>query len=125
MEVSHIILRVGDMSEALEFYREVVGLQVAMEGPAFSFLDAGTIRIVLNQVAEVSADTTDTEIVIEVDDVRAAYESMQLRGVPFAVALRPVMSDGDRDLLAAHFRDPDGHLWSVTGWGDTKNHSSG
>jgi hypothetical protein len=56
--------------------------------------------------------------VIEVDDVAAAYGSMKERGVPFEVEPRPVTSDGQRTLLAAHFRDPDGHATSVTGWVD-------
>jgi hypothetical protein len=53
---------------------------------------------------------------MEFDDVRAAYEELSGRGVPFEIELRPVTSDGERDLLAAHFRDPDGHVASVTGW---------
>jgi hypothetical protein len=43
---------------------------------------------------------------------------MTAGGVPFEVEPRPVTSDGERTLLAAHFRDPDGHLVSVTGWVD-------
>ena len=62
------------------------------------------------------AGETWTEIVMEFDDVRAAYEELSGRGVPFEIELRPVTSDGERDLLAAHFRDPDGHVASVTGW---------
>jgi hypothetical protein len=27
-----------------------------------------------------------------------------------------VTTAGDRTLHATHFRDPDGHFWSVTGW---------
>jgi hypothetical protein len=41
---------------------------------------------------------------------------MATRGVPFEVELRPVSTDGERQLLAAHFRDPDGNLASLTGW---------
>jgi catechol 2,3-dioxygenase-like lactoylglutathione lyase family enzyme len=107
------------MTRALDFYRNAVGLGVEMEGPAFSFLAAGTIRVALNEVAGLEGDATGTEIVLEVEDIHAAYEAMQQRGVPFAVSPRPVTATDGRTLLAAHFRDPDGHVWSVTGWVDT------
>ncbi len=53
---------------------------------------------------------------LEVNDVHASYDKLAARGVPFEVELRVVTTDGSHDLLAAHFRDPDGHLASLTGW---------
>ena len=65
---------------------------------------------VLNEVDGLPEDGSLTEIVFESDDVRSAHTDLADRGVPFEVDLRPVMADGDKELLAAHFRDPDGHL---------------
>jgi hypothetical protein len=79
-------------------------------------LAVGETQIALNQPEVFREQTADTEIVIEVDDVASAYASMKERGVPFEVEPRPVTSDGQRTLLAAHFRDPDGHAASITGW---------
>ncbi len=36
--------------------------------------------------------------------------------VEFRVEPREVMRQGDRALHAADFRDPDGHVLSITGW---------
>lgn len=116
MRVARVILRVGDLDESVRFWSSSVGFDVAMQAGSFAFLDGGSIQLVLNQVESPPADGSLTEIVIEVDDVRSVYEDLAGRGVPFEVELRPVTSDGDRELLAAHFRDPDGHLASVTGW---------
>ncbi len=115
MLISHVILRVTDMSRAVEFYRDAVGLEVLAESDLFAFLDAGSIKIALN-VGEPPDPSTTTEIVLEVDDVVAAFREMNARGVTFEVEPRPVTDDGARELHAAHFRDPDGHLWSLTGW---------
>ena len=104
------------MDRALAFYRDRVGLAVESTSPTFSFLDAGSVRIVLNAVDGPVHDESDSELVIEVADVVGEHRRLAAAGVPFEVALRPVMEDGERELLAAHFRDPDGHLWSVTGW---------
>lgn len=119
MQVSHVILRVSDMERSLVFYRDQVGLAVIAESPAFSFLDAGSIRLALNAAGETETDTSTTEIVFDVEDVLATHAAMVGRGVPFAVEPRPVTEDGDRALHAAHFRDPDGHLVSITGWIDS------
>jgi len=116
MRVSHIILRVVDMSNAVRFYRDAVGLSVVMENPTFSFLDAGSVRIGLNETPDHEAKETTTEVVLEVDDIAATFAAMRDRGVPFQVAPRAIMADGTRSMLAAHFRDADGHLWPVTGW---------
>ena len=73
----------------------------------------------LNQVA-VAAPSSGlaafTEIVFESPDVMAAYNAMKARGVEFKVVPRIVTTDGTRDLLASDFRDPDGHVLSITGW---------
>jgi catechol 2,3-dioxygenase-like lactoylglutathione lyase family enzyme len=116
MRVSHIILRVHDMAEAIAFYRDRVGLAVIMESDEFSFLDGGSIRIALNARADVEDDRSMTEIVMEVDDLRMAHSDLAGRGVPFEIEPRVVTSDGVRSLVATHFHDPDGHLISITGW---------
>ena len=116
MEIARIILRVGDMERAVGFWSGQVGFEVAMDAGPFVFLDSGRTQLVLNHVEEFGEGESLTELVIEVDDVEATYAEMLARGVPFEVAPRMVSGDGARELWAAHFRDPDGHLASITGW---------
>jgi catechol 2,3-dioxygenase-like lactoylglutathione lyase family enzyme len=116
VRISQIILRVADLDRSTRFWTESVGLTPTMRTEAFAFLDAGSVGLLLNDVGDVPEDTSLTEIVLEFDDVRSAYVELAARGVDFEVELRPVTSDGSRDLLAAHFRDPDGHIASITGW---------
>ena len=82
----------------------------------FAFFDGESISVALNANPEEPHDETTTEIALELEDVIAAYEEMSGRGVEFEVAPRPVMEQDGRTLQAAHFRDPDGHFWSITGW---------
>lgn len=116
MQIHRLILRVSDLETSVEFWTGKVGLELAGKGGGFAFLDGGGVQLALNQVDEVPDDASLTEIVFQVDDVRAVFDELSGRGVPFEVDLRPVTSDGNHELLAAHFRDPDGHLASVTGW---------
>lgn len=116
MRIAQVMLRVSDLDESVRFWSTAVGLDVTMQAGAFAFLDGGGTQLALNHVEQPLADDSLTEIVIEFDDVRSAYDELAGRGVPFEVALRAVTSDGERELHAAHFRDPDGHLASITGW---------
>ena len=117
--LSHVIPAVSEMGRARRFWEDVLGFSGEGEG-AFRFLDAGGARIALNERpgGDPGAASSTTEVVLEVDEPQATYEAWESAGVPFEVALRPVMSHGGRHLLAAHFRDPDGHLVSLTGWED-------
>ena len=116
MHMSHVILRVADLDRSLAFYRDQVGFTVLGASGSFAFLDAGSIRVALNARPGQPTDPSLTELVMEVDDVFAVNAELRERGVPFEVNPREVMRDGDRALHAAHFADPDGHLWSITGW---------
>ena len=116
MRISRIILRVDDVSRSVEFWSEAVGLQMIRESANFAFLDGGSVELVLNEVESRPDDSSLTEIVIEVSDVRESYRVLADRGVEFAVEPRAVMTDGERELWATHFRDPDGHVGSIVGW---------
>jgi catechol 2,3-dioxygenase-like lactoylglutathione lyase family enzyme len=118
MAIGQIILRVTDLERSVEFWSNVFGLDAVMISAPFAFLDGGAAGLTLNQVDELASDESLTEIVFEFEDVKGEYFDMSGRGVPFEVDLRPVTSDGERDLLAAHFHDPDGHLASISGWVD-------
>ncbi|HXV69864.1 MAG TPA: VOC family protein [Acidimicrobiia bacterium] len=116
MRIGQIILRVADMDESIRFWSTSVGLGMKMEGEDFSFLDGGSIQLTLNRVGERPDDGSLTEIVIEVEDIMDAFAELSSRGVPFQIEPRAVMSDGNRELWATHFVDPDGHLASIVGW---------
>ena len=116
MRVAHVILRCQDIEQSIAFYRDRIGLDLVSESPGFAFFDAGSISVALNANPNEPVDETSTEIVLEVEDVKAGYREMTRRGIDFEVELRPVMEQDGRTLQAAHFRDPDGHIWSITGW---------
>lgn len=116
VRIGQLILRVDDLDRSVEFWTDVVGLALSSRAGQFAFLEGGSVQLVLNRLDNRAPDESLTEIVFEVDDVRSAFDELALRGVPFEVDLRPVTASGDRQLLAAHFQDPDGHLASVVGW---------
>lgn len=116
MKLASIILRTGDIEQSKNFWSTVVGLNVSFDSPAFVFLDGGGAQLILSAIDREISDKSLTEVVFESDDVEADFDVMAGRGVPFEVELRTITEDEDRDLLGAHFRDPDGHYGSLTGW---------
>jgi len=116
MRIGQVILRVSDLERSLAFWSDTVGLDLTLQAGTFAFLDGGSVQLTLNEVDSTVEDPSLTEIVFELDDIRAGHVELLGRGVPFEVEPRPVTKEGSRELWAAHFRDPDGHLASVTGW---------
>lgn len=118
--LSHVILRVADLDRAVAFWRDRVGLPLVGSGGPLAFLDAGGATIALAAAAP-AADAGGglaalTELVLEVPDVRAAHAELAARGVPFRTPPRVLTGEAPRELWGCDFRDPDGHLASLTGW---------
>lgn len=116
MRLARIIIRVSNLDRSVEFWTSAVGFEMVGSGGPFAFIDGGGVQLAIHQIDERPDDLSLTELVLEFDDVRSAFDALRERGVAFEVDLRTVTTEGDRELLAAHFRDPDGHLASVTGW---------
>ena len=57
-----------------------------------------------------------TEVVLDTADVMKSYAEMKARGVTFTREPFAATTDGSRVLYAANFKDPDGHILSITGW---------
>jgi predicted lactoylglutathione lyase len=56
------------------------------------------------------------EISFQVSGVKEVMDSLSKKGVKFTRPLRAVTSNDKGELLATDFRDPDGHVLSITGW---------
>jgi catechol 2,3-dioxygenase-like lactoylglutathione lyase family enzyme len=126
--VAMVGLYVRDQDEALAFYTEKVGFRVHTdarngtyrwltvqhpEQPAFQLglfvpdspvLDAGSAQ----ELRALVAKGAMPPLVLEVADVRAAYEGMKAKGVEFTQ--EPVARFGSVD---ASFRDPSGNGWKL------------
>ncbi len=108
-----VLLGVRDTERSLAFYRDVLGLKVQFSSGEFTFLEAGGLTLALRRFEDLK-DTSDerrVELVFHVDNIDAAYAALKGRGVHFRIAPRVVTGE----ILAADFRDPDGHVLSIFG----------
>jgi catechol 2,3-dioxygenase-like lactoylglutathione lyase family enzyme len=112
-QISAIMLGVRDVPQALAFYEEKLGLKVIMQEPQLALLQCGTVMLGLSRghVHAAPNVTGATEVVFQVETVRAAHRDLTSRGVSFSSEPHQVTPTE----WVAHFRDVDGHLLSIFG----------
>lgn len=113
-QIGIIMLGVKETMRSVVFYRDQLGLAVKMAFEGFTFLDAGSVTLVLSEdLAQATSGPIAgaTEVVFSVPDVRAAHAALRLKGVEFTHEPRQISGP----MWAANFRDPDGHGLSVFG----------
>ena len=122
LTAARIILRVTDLKASVAFYRDRVGLPLQSTFDEFAGFGGGEgITLMLQEVTRTSNAPNSglsafTEVVLETADVMKSYADMKARGVVFTREPFAATTDGSRVLYAANFKDPDGHVLSVTGW---------
>jgi catechol 2,3-dioxygenase-like lactoylglutathione lyase family enzyme len=122
LKASRIILRVADLKASIAFYRDRVGLPLESTFDEFAVLAGGDGITLMLQAVERKSNSPDsglsafTEVVLETPDVMKTYAEMKARGVVFMREPFAATTDGSRVLYAANFKDPDGHILSITGW---------
>jgi predicted enzyme related to lactoylglutathione lyase len=112
-QISAIMLGVRDLPLALACYEEQRGMKVIMQEPQLALLQCGTVMLGLSRghVRAVPNVTGATEVVFQVENVRAAHRDLTSKGVSFTTEPRQVTPTD----WVAHFRDIDGHLLSIFG----------
>jgi catechol 2,3-dioxygenase-like lactoylglutathione lyase family enzyme len=122
LKANRIILRVADLKTSIVFYRDRVGLPLQSTFDEFAVLGGGDGITVMLQAVERKSNAPNgglsafTEVVFETSDVMKTYTEMKARGVVFMREPFAATTEGSRVLYAANFKDPDGHVLSITGW---------
>jgi catechol 2,3-dioxygenase-like lactoylglutathione lyase family enzyme len=111
--ISAVMLGVRDLPAALAFYKDKLGLTVMMQEPALALLQCGTVLLGLSRGHTSLAPHVAgaTEVVFQVENVRAAHKALRARGIEFTTEPRQATPTD----WVAHFKDVDGHLLSVFG----------
>jgi len=121
VKANRVIIRVADLKSSIGFYRDLVGLPLQSTFDEFAVFGGDAMTLMLQQVERKSTGPSTglsalTEVVLESADVMKSYQDMKTRGVVFVREPFAATTDGSRVLYAANFKDPDGHILSVTGW---------
>ncbi len=110
-EIGQIALTVSDVSKALGFYRDILGLKFLFEaGPNLAFLAAGNTRLMLTTPQGHGEPGHNSVLYFKTADLAATHASVIERGArqerePQLTARLP-----EHELWISFIRDPDGNL---------------
>lgn len=109
LKLGMVVHPVGNLSEAVSFYRDALGLEVKFrDGDRFCALDVGGTTLAL--AAREEALTAGPAVSLKVEDVDRAVEALVAAG---ARVLRPAEA-GPHERRAV-LRDPDGNSMVIYG----------
>jgi catechol 2,3-dioxygenase-like lactoylglutathione lyase family enzyme len=110
--IAAIMLGVRELTTAIEFYKDKLGLKVVMQEPALALLQCGSVMLGLSPRHMNATPLAEAvEVSFGVDDLRATHKALEEKGVVFLSEPRQVTPTD----WAVHFRDVDGHLLSLFG----------
>lgn len=111
MNLGQIAVIVSDVSKALPFYRDVLGLKFLFSaGPNLAFLVAGDVRIMLTTPQGHGAPGANSILYFKVRDIAAAHAAVVARGGASERAPQLTAKMPDHELWIGFVRDPDGNL---------------
>lgn len=114
-----IVICTKDRARATEFYRDIIGLELAHEDSFASVFNAGGITLRVSFVADFIAHD-HTILGFRVPDVSAAVRALREKGAAFNIypAFKQdelgILNVPGGDVRVAWMRDPDGNVLSVT-----------
>ena len=112
--VGQIAIAVADTPTAVNFYRDVLGLELLFEAPpGLAFFNCGGVRLMITTQQGDECDHHTSVIYYKVDDLAVAVESLKQRGVEFEREPQMAAKMPDHELWIGFLRDPDANLVGI------------
>lgn len=108
--IGQIAVPVHDLSRAVRFYRDILGMRFLFEVPGLAFFDCGGIRLMLSVPEAPAAEHRSSIIYYKVPDIHAAHDALRAAGAAFEDAPHLIARLPDHDLWMTFLRDSEGNL---------------
>ncbi|MDP3660558.1 VOC family protein [Phenylobacterium sp.] len=115
--VGLIVFYVADLTRAMTFYGEQLGLKRLLLGEGQALYDCGDVRLSLQETPQSAQLTAASPVCFRVSDIVTARRELEGRGVAFTDTIQLVATLPEHDLWMTYFRDPDGHPLALTAEG--------
>ena len=99
---------VKDLEAAAAFYRDKLGIKHLFTAPGMAFFDLNGVRLMLGQASKDAPPSTF--LYYQVEDIHAAAQSLQERGVKMVEAPEIAHRAPGMELWLALFQDMDGNV---------------
>jgi methylmalonyl-CoA/ethylmalonyl-CoA epimerase len=114
--IGQIAVRVKDLTRAVKFYREVLGLKYLFEAPGLAFFECAGVHLMLSGAEEPEFDHASSVLYFNVAEIQVAYRSLVQRGVRFRDEPHVVHRAGHQELWMAFFDDGEGNVFAIRCW---------
>ncbi|HUF72219.1 MAG TPA: VOC family protein [Gammaproteobacteria bacterium] len=112
--IRQIAVTVSDVEQALEFYRDLLGLEFLFAPNAdLAFVQAGDVRIMLSTPQGAGSVGANSILYFQIEDIEAAFGDFVARGAREERAPALAAQMPDHELWVGFLRDPDGNLVGV------------
>jgi catechol 2,3-dioxygenase-like lactoylglutathione lyase family enzyme len=111
--IGQIAIRVRDVTRAVRFYRDTLGMRFLFEFPNLAFFDCGGVRLMLSTAEAPDFDHPGSVIYYKVNDIAGSFESMKQQGVEFIDQPHLIAKMEDHDLWMVFFRDTEGNTLAL------------
>jgi predicted enzyme related to lactoylglutathione lyase len=110
-EIRQIAITVSDVSTALPFYRDVLGLTFLFSpGPNLAFLSAGSVRIMLSTPQGAGSVSHNSILYFKATNIEGTHAAIVARGAKNERGAQLTAKMPDHELWTAFVRDPDGNI---------------
>jgi predicted enzyme related to lactoylglutathione lyase len=110
-DIGQIAITVSDVSQALVFYRDVLGLEFLFSpAPTLAFLRAGSVRIMLSTPQGAGAIGANSVLYFKVNEIENVFTAIVERGAQLERPPQLAAQMPDHALWIGFVRDPDGNL---------------
>ena len=112
--IIQIAIIVKDLTRAVSFYRDTLGLRFLFEAPPqLAFFDCGGVRLMLDRPEKPEFDHASSILYFGVPDIKAAHTGMKAKNVRFEDEPHMIARMGDHDLWMTFFRDTEDNLLAL------------
>lgn len=109
--IGQVAITVSDVGQALDFYRDVLGLPLLFRpDPQLAFLQAGSIRVMLSTPRGTGQVGANSILYFHAQDIEKTHAAIVRRGAVDERAPQMAARMADHDLWLSFVRDPDGNL---------------
>ena len=119
-KIAQIALTTQNLSKAVAFYRDTLGLKLMFEVSGMAFFDIGGIRLMIGEAKLDGALQNNTYIYFDAGEWQETEAALLERGLKFDRPAEVVQRAEGKEHAIRFFKDPDGNALAIMGWRSAK-----
>ncbi len=108
-QIGQISLTITDVDATEAFYEQTLGLRKLYRYSDLLFFDCAGVRLFLSKSETGATHTAGSTLYFRTEDILAAHDELQVKGVHFTDVPHLISPMEDHDLWMVFFQDPSGN----------------